>query len=475
MSKIKHPFNKRNDFSTDENDNIYTPKKLNDILFKKIKVITRDFKNISMIGDIKIARVGGWGINFKLSDNNTTFTCIVWTNDNLNINDIKLNDNKRCKITGDIEPGKFDRFQLRVKKIDVMSDESKINQLKQECENKGYFLNKKTISWNQIQKIGIISKKKTQGYNDFMKQFNIPIEIKLETIALEGSNTSKQSIEAINKLQNVDIIIFIRGGGSTTDISNSYDKMELYDAIKRSRIPVITAIGHENDKEDKLLITRISDLDYSTPSTASYEMRKIILEPIKNKLTKLLDEIKYNFEKKYKKDIDKEYNNLEYLLNQFIKEIFGGPIVKITEKDKYIIIQKGDKFYKNEINFNETINHLTKKELEYKQNIINGLNYSDINLIQENFNKFNIDNNELHENIKDSIKQVNSLEKIKNKFDNITPKKLKKMYCKEIPKIPTKKMKKLCNLKRIILWYRKMLDELTDKNEKEFKFLKNII
>ena len=55
--------------------------------------------------------------------------------------------------------------------------------------------------------------------------------------------------------------MIIRGGGDTSGISNSFDTIELFDAIYSSKIPIITAIGHEADTGDKLLITNVSDYD----------------------------------------------------------------------------------------------------------------------------------------------------------------------------------------------------------------------
>lgn len=457
------------DLNEDESDNknIYTPKMLNDILLTKTKITAYNYKNIIMIGDlISIHMWKRGGMSFKISNCNNIFECKVWTKDGLDIDEITSYENKKCKIVGDIEAEFFytHKFNLRVKNISVIGTDSKINQLKKICNDRGYFINKKNIEWDKIKKIGIISKKNTQGYNDFIKQFGVPIPITLEEISLEGANTSKESIEAINKLQKMDIIIFIRGGGSTVDISNSYDKIELYDAIKQSKIPIITAIGHEHDKGDNLLITQISDLDYSTPSTASYEMRKIILKPFIYKINELMDKIEISFEKQYDKDKAKEYNKLKCLLTQFIKEIFGGPIVSVSDDEKYVIIQKDNIFYKNNIKLDESIN-LTKNELEYRHNIIKGIDAHDIGAINRNFNKFDSYNKVLSENIKDSIKKIKDIEKVEIKFENIKPKKLKNMYCKKMPSIEKSDMKTINDLKKTILYYIKVLDELINENE----------
>ena len=126
----------------------------------------------------------------------------------------------------------------------------------------------------------------------------------------------------------LDFIIIIRGGGSTIDISNSFDKIELFNVIKQSRIPIITAIGHEADKDDKLLITNISDYDFPTPTRASLELNKIIVKPIINKIKEKIDNVKEKYKELYNEIFEK------------IREKINITIINVKDDDKTIIIQR---------------------------------------------------------------------------------------------------------------------------------------
>ena len=182
-------------------------------------------------------------MSFKLTNNNISFECKVWLSDGLNLENIVGLENKNCTVCGDISAEYYygHKFILTVKDIYQNTEKSKLKNFKEECENKG-FLKIKNIDWNKINNIGIISKSNTQGYNDFTKQIKIPININLEEIILEGKDTAKTCIKAINNLQQNDIIIIIRGGGTTSEISNSFDVTELFKKIKKSKKPVITAM-----------------------------------------------------------------------------------------------------------------------------------------------------------------------------------------------------------------------------------------
>ena len=58
-----------------------------------------------------------------------------------------------------------------------MNNDTKLEKLKELCSQKGYFINKKSIDYSKIIKITIISKFKTQGFDDFVNQFKVPIKI----------------------------------------------------------------------------------------------------------------------------------------------------------------------------------------------------------------------------------------------------------------------------------------------------------
>ena len=86
---------------------------------------------------------------------------------------------------------------MNVSSIRMVGNDTKLKELKTQCQQKGYFENKKIIDWKNIQTIGIISKKNTQGYDDFCDQFKVPLQIKLEQITLEGPKTASNCIYAI--------------------------------------------------------------------------------------------------------------------------------------------------------------------------------------------------------------------------------------------------------------------------------------
>lgn len=346
--------------------------------------ICEEFTEIGLKGEIVDCRFfkNNVGIGFKLRDENgEMFNCKCWNYKGIDISKIKRCENSVCIVSGFIKSNYFNNhydFVLELNK-DIKEDigKSQIKSLKEECEVRGYFEGKKKVNWSLIKKIGIISKKETQGYNDFISQLKVEFEIILKEIVLEGVNTERTLIKAIEEFQeeDVDVILIIRGGGSTIEISNSYDKMSIFEVMRNSRKAIITAIGHEADKDERLLITSISDMDYPTPSRLVLEINSLILED--------------------------KFKRLRGLLEKYMRDRYDGGLMVELKDEKFMIIKKGGKCYKIEINeelFKDELK-MDEEELDIRRDIEEGIRNRDINLIKKRMEKIK-DDNEILTNIR---------------------------------------------------------------------------
>jgi exodeoxyribonuclease VII large subunit len=421
---------------------IYTPDTLNLELLNETNLVAVNYKNIKLIGDIiECKLLKNKGISFKITNSKSSFECIIWFNIKKK-DEILSFENKNCIIEGDISAQYYynHKFILNVKSIELESDQSNLKKLKDIVIERKYYDNKKEINWGKIRKIGIISKKETQGYNDFMKQFDIPIEINLEEISLEGQNTCNECINAIKNLQENDIIIIIRGGGSTSEISNSFDKIELYTQIKNSNIPIISAIGHEADKGDKLLITEITDKDFPTPSTASYEIKKKLLENKYLKNQNEIDKIKLIIEEKINEKKDELVDILKCLINLHYEEKMGGPIIKLTKNYNKIIIEKDGNYYENIINYDNKID-INNDEINEMNNILDNLDRKLLDKVKDN------------KIIKNKLSKIKKLEELEKSYLNCKEYKIEEFYLKKII-IKNKKVDKLIEIYSLLLYYK---------------------
>lgn len=124
------------------------------------------------------------------------------------------------------------------------------------------------------QRVAVISSATAAGYGDFCNQLmNNPrgygFHIELFSAIMQGEQVEESIIASLNaiydRLDEFDVIVIIRGGGATSDLSG-FDTYELAANCAQFPLPIITGIGHERDDTviDLVVHTRVK-----TPTAAA--------------------------------------------------------------------------------------------------------------------------------------------------------------------------------------------------------------
>ncbi|MCD4804766.1 MAG: exodeoxyribonuclease VII large subunit, partial [Desulfobacterales bacterium] len=144
--------------------------------------------------------------------------------------------------------------------------------------------------------------------------YNIPIEI--IPVKVQGDSAVQEIVSAfdiINKLAQSDggaeVVILARGGGSIEDLA-AFNSEEVARAIFASKIPVISAVGHETDYT---ISDFVADLRAPTPSAAAE-----LVVPLKNELKNRCDEMFKNLIARIYNNIDKFNSSLNELNNRLV-------------------------------------------------------------------------------------------------------------------------------------------------------------
>ena len=107
-----------------------------------------------------------------------------------------------------------------------------------------------------VQRIAIVSSATAAGYEDFCNQlthneYGFSFHTRLVPATMQGTHVEESVIAAIQaieaEIEQWDVIVIIRGGGATSDLSD-FDNYPLAACITQCSIPVITGIGHERDE-----------------------------------------------------------------------------------------------------------------------------------------------------------------------------------------------------------------------------------
>lgn len=145
-------------------------------------------------------------------------------------------------------------------------------QLKEKLEKEGLFdVSRKKPIPKFPNKIGIITSLTGAAIKDMLNIINrrfANVSITIYPVRVQGEGAAKeisQAIEDMNKMKNFDVLIVGRGGGSLEDLW-AFNEETVARAIYNSRIPVISAVGHEIDFT---ISDFVADLRASTPSAAA--------------------------------------------------------------------------------------------------------------------------------------------------------------------------------------------------------------
>lgn len=94
------------------------------------------------------------------------------------------------------------------------------------------------------------------------------VRFDIRPVAVQGANAVPEvmtALQALDDIEEVDVIVIARGGGSVEDLL-PFSNEALLRAVSAARTPVVSAIGHDVDTP---LLDHVADLRASTPTDAA--------------------------------------------------------------------------------------------------------------------------------------------------------------------------------------------------------------
>jgi len=148
----------------------------------------------------------------------------------------------------------------------------RLHQLKEKLERMGWFeaRHKKPLP-RFPQRIGVVTSPTGAVIRDIchiLKRRYSGFQLILNPVKVQGEGAAQeiaQAIDQFNAYDLADVLIVGRGGGSIEDLWPFNEEL-VADAIYRSRIPIISAVGHETDTT---IADWVADVRAPTPSAAA--------------------------------------------------------------------------------------------------------------------------------------------------------------------------------------------------------------
>lgn len=243
--------------------------------------LVKPFK-VTVKGEVTSAQQRGNSIYFTISDTEekATLSCYMYRSNPAYYLSM-LKEGAEVELSGSAGIYKpFGKFTLNVSQVTPVGEgalKAAFEALKKQLETNGYFdeERKRTIK-PFAKKIGLITSEFGDARKDFLTHLgHHGVQIYFKDVRVEGMYAVQSIVSAIQLMNanfpDMDAIIVTRGGGSLESLQ-AFNSLEVAEAIFTSRIPVISAVGHENDVT---IADLVADMRASTPTHAG----KILSEP----------------------------------------------------------------------------------------------------------------------------------------------------------------------------------------------------
>ncbi|ADK14181.1 MULTISPECIES: exodeoxyribonuclease VII large subunit [Clostridium] len=367
------------------------------------KTLDNDFilANCSIKGEVSNLKLHTSGhIYFSLKDKFSKINCIMFKSDAQNLNFIP-EDGMKVIVKGRVslyeKEGLYQLYCNEMKPDGMGELYLAFEKLKVKLEQKGLFdeSHKRKIP-TYAKKIGVITSSTGAALKDIInvtKRRNKKVELLIYPSLVQGANASSdviKGIEVLNSIEDVELIIIARGGGSIEELWCFNDE-KLAEAIYSSKKPIITGVGHEIDYT---IVDFVSDRRAPTPSAAA-EIAVFNLEEALQKLNSYKNRL-YTYAKDKIKDEKNRLNFLKKTLD------LNSPLIYIA--NQYSNVDK----LKELLNFKLNVKINEKKEKLAKINALLSA-HNPLNILNRGYSIIEDDEN----NGISSIEELNKKDKIK--------------------------------------------------------------
>ena len=374
------------------------------------KVIESNFDYVRVKGEISEVKIATRGqLYITLKDTESILSGVIWDSKK---KFLKFNPEVGMEVivTGRITTwSKFKTtYQIDIDKVEISGEGALlklIEERKKKLKELGIFdqKHKKEIPFLP-NKIGVITSPTGSVIYDIINRIKerFPVNIDIWPVAVQGTSAVSNIIEAIigfnekiSEKNKPDVIIIARGGGSTEDLMVFNDE-HLAVTVYNSKIPIISAIGHETDTT---ILDYVSDLRASTPTAAA------------EKAVPVLNEIKQT--------VDHYSQRLNFYTDNYLENIKYNlfNLSKFLKAPKFIVNSFQDKLENAIGNLSKYINTSTKNNFNKLNNLSNLLRSPENNLNnkKDNFELFskNLDRN-FNYNIHYQKKELNKFSRLLN-------------------------------------------------------------
>ena len=244
-------------------------------LLKRLIDKQPEFQNVWVQGEVSnYSRSGAGHVYFTLKEDSYQISVAIFRNA-VNLLKFLPKDGEEVIVQGQLSlysaRGQYQIVGRNVEPVGIGALQRAFEELKQRLANEGLFddIHKKPLP-RFPRKIGVVTSETGAAIQDILQQLRkrYPLaEVLLHPTLVQGDGASQgisRALQVMNQRDDIDVLIVGRGGGSIEDLW-AFNEERVARAIFDSRIPVVSAVGHETDFT---IADWVADHRAPTPSAA---------------------------------------------------------------------------------------------------------------------------------------------------------------------------------------------------------------
>ncbi|QBD78404.1 exodeoxyribonuclease VII large subunit [Ktedonosporobacter rubrisoli] len=245
---------------------------------KELLEVNDVLQNIWVWGEVSNCKVYASGhCYFTLKDGDAQIPCVFFKNARLRSSAPLLQDGNAAAVNGRVAFYERDgKLQIYVESVRLIGTEGELfkrfEQLKERLAAEGLFDGERKRELpSQPAVIGIVTSPQAAALRDMLRVLRMRyplVRVILAPTLVQGAEAPAAiaaAIDLLNEHAEADVLIVGRGGGSIEELW-AFNEEVVARAIARSRIPVISGIGHETDFT---IADFVADYRASTPTAAA--------------------------------------------------------------------------------------------------------------------------------------------------------------------------------------------------------------
>jgi exodeoxyribonuclease VII large subunit len=271
------------------------------------EVVEENFEHVWLEGEVSNLAVPASGhLYFTLKDAGAQIRCVLFRASSRALK-FKIQNGMALVLRGRVsvydQRGEYQFIAEYLEPKGIGALQLAFVQLKEKLAREGLFdeSHKKSLP-GLPRRIGVVTSTSGAAIHDILtvlRRRHAGVEVLIRPVTVQGEGAAAEIAAAIrdfNRYRDVDVLIVGRGGGSMEDLW-AFNEEQVARAIHASRIPVISAVGHE---VDYTISDFVADLRAPTPSAAA----ELVV--------------------KSRQELDAELSNLSHRLTLAMERIIAG-------------------------------------------------------------------------------------------------------------------------------------------------------